>query len=122
MELNELNDNERIALVALIDVMVESDTQVTDEEMEKLQAVVDAVGTDEYEAAADAVDERFGDEDDLRAFLPSIERQEARELIYGTVLELAMSENVDPHEGHMLTWLAEAWKVSVQTDESDTPK
>lgn len=121
MELNELNDTERVALVALMEFVIESNSEVSDAEVEKLEVVVEAVGADLYEAAADEVDRQFEDEDALREFLPSIKRQDARELIYATVLDTALSDAVNHDESDLLTWLEGAWSLTVRTDESDTP-
>ena len=117
MELSQLTPEEQIALVALLELVIESDGRVTEEEADRIDAVVAAIGEDAYRAAAAEVDERFADEEGLRAFLPAITRQEARELIYGTILEAATSDAVDARESHLLEWLADAWQISTRIDE-----
>jgi hypothetical protein len=48
-----------------------------------------------------------------------IDRQEARELIYGRVLKAAVGDAVDALEAELLDWLAKTWQVRVQVlDES----
>ena len=44
-------------------------------------------------------------------FLRGITRPEAREIIYGTVLELAMADVVTGHEPALLSWVAETWQL-----------
>lgn len=116
MELKDLNDDERLALVAILELVLDADAQMSDEEMDKLDAVAAELGDDVYDATVDEVDRRFAGEESLRAFLPTILRPEARELIYGTVLDAAISDTVDSSEGDFLDWLAQTWNISVETE------
>ncbi len=116
MELSDLTQDERVALAALIEAVVESDGTASDDELKALQRVIDGVGEDAYAEATDAADERFQDEAELKAFLPSITRQEARELIYGAVLDAALPEAMGTHESSLLDWLGKAWSISVRIE------
>jgi hypothetical protein len=120
MELSQLTANEQIALVALLELVIESNARVSEVEADRIDAVVAAIGEEAYRAAATEVDDRFDDEDALRAFLPTITRQAARELIYGTILEAAIADTVDARESDLLEWLADAWQISTQIDEPET--
>lgn len=117
MELADLNQDERIALAGLLEFVVLASGHVTEDEQAEIDAIVDAIGADNYRAAVEQVDERFTDESTLRAFLHSIERQDAREVIYGTVIEAAMSDTVEGRESALLTWLAKEWNVEVSYEE-----
>jgi hypothetical protein len=116
MELTELNPNERLALVALIEATVQADHGVSQQEEEALADIIDAVGEDAYREAVEAADRRFNSEADLKAFLQGIQREEARGLIYGTVLDLAMSDVVSGHESPLLAWLASTWNVEAAVE------
>jgi hypothetical protein len=118
MELSDLTREERVALAALLDLVVESNAIVSDDELKEVRRVVDGVGEAEYAEAAGEADERFRDEADLKAFLPSITRQEARELIYGAVLETALPDAMGEHESTMLDWLGKEWGIVVRIEES----
>ena len=98
MELRDLSHEERLALVALLEVVLESDRAVSDGEVADIDQVVGELGREEYERLVVEVDQRFPTEDELRVFLPSITRQDARELIYGTVLDTAIEDAVDARE------------------------
>lgn len=117
MELSDLTKDERVALAALIGAVVESDGTASDDELAALQRVIDAVGADAYARAADTADERFPDEAALKAFLPSITRQDARELIYGAVLDAAIPEAMGTHESTLLEWLASVWNIAVHIED-----
>lgn len=118
MELSDLTREERVALAALLELVVESNATVSDDELKKVKHVVDTVGDLAYAEAADEAAARFRDEAELKAFLPSITRQEAREVIYGAVLEAALPDAMGAHESAMLNWLGKAWGVAVRIEDS----
>jgi len=111
MELTDLNPDERLALVALIEATVRADHGVSQEEEDVIADVIDALGEGAYREAVEAADKRFKSEADLKAFLQGIKLEEARGLIYGTVLDLAMSDVVTGSESPLLSWLASTWNV-----------
>jgi len=118
MELSDLTRDERVALAALLELVVQSNATVSDDELKKVQLVVDAVGDVAYAEAADEAAARFRDERDLKAFLPTITRQEARELIYGAVLEAALPDAMGAHESAILNWLGKEWGIAMRVDDS----
>jgi hypothetical protein len=118
MELRDLNHDERLALVALLAEVVESDSSASEAEANAIDRVVDAFGEDEYRGLVDEVDSRFTDEAGFKAFLTGIDRQEARDLIYGTVLETATADTVNTSESGILDWLAKTWNVRVEIADS----
>ena len=119
MELRELNHDERLALVALLELVLESDRTTVDGEVAELDKVIDALGRDEWQQLVDEVDRRFPTEVELQEFLPSIVRQDARDLIYGTALDTAIEDSVDLFESQLLDWLAKLWNVRVEFEDDD---
>jgi Tellurite resistance protein TerB len=114
MELRDLNHEERLSLVTLLQEVVGADSSASEAEANAIDRVVQALGEDEYQRLVDEVDSRFTDEVGLKTFLASIGRQEARELIYGTVLETATADTVSTSESDVLDWLARTWNVRVE--------
>jgi hypothetical protein len=117
MELADLNKDEQIALAGLLEFVVLASGHVTEDEENEIDAIVEAIGEDNYRVAVEQVDKRFADEEALRTFLKTIDRQEAREVIYGTIIEAAMTDTVEGRENALLGWLAETWKVEVTYEE-----
>ena len=117
MELADLNKDEQIALAGLLEFVVLASGHVTEDEQAEIDAIVDALGAESYRAAVEEVDKRFSDEALLRSFLRKIDRQEAREVIYGTIMEAAMTDTVEGRESELLTWLAKEWNVEVKYEE-----
>jgi hypothetical protein len=111
MELTDLDKNERLALVALIEATATADHGVSQQEQEVIAEIIDAIGEGAYREAVEAADKRFESEADLKSFLQGIQREDARGLIYGTLLDLAMSDVVTGAESPLLGWLARTWNV-----------
>jgi hypothetical protein len=114
MELRDLNHDERLSLVALLGEVVESESSAAEPEANAIARVVEAFGEDEYRELVDEVDSRFTDETSFKTFLAGIGRQDARELIYGTVLETATAHTISTSESDVLDWLARTWNVHVE--------
>jgi hypothetical protein len=120
MELADLNQDERTALVGLMKFIVMSDGEVSEGELEHVEALVAAFGEDGYQRTLDAFEKRFHDEPSFRKFLQGIGRQEARDLIFGTVLESAGEGVLDQAETGLVDWLADTWQVKIEiADDAD---
>jgi len=120
MELADLNQDERTALVGLMKLTVMADGNVSEEELEYVEDLVEAFGEEGYQATLDAFEKRFSDVDSFKRFLKTlgVGRQDARELIFGTVLETAGTEAIEGGEAELLDWLGRTWdiKVEIQDD------
>jgi hypothetical protein len=117
MELNELNREERLALVGLMESVATADLRTSADEAEEVGEVAAAFGEDAYRACLDESERRFRDEASLQAFLQTIARQEARELIFGYAFDLAASDAVGRSETAILDWLALEWNIEVRFEE-----
>ncbi|HET6284827.1 MAG TPA: hypothetical protein VFH73_27975 [Polyangia bacterium] len=118
MELADLNQDERTVLVGLLKVVVMSDGNVSEDELEQIEAVVEAWGEPQYQQTLDMFEKRFLDEKSFRAFLTTIGRQEARELIYATIADSAAMDAIEGKEADLLDWLAGVWKLDIQTEDA----
>jgi hypothetical protein len=117
MELPDLNQDERTALVGLLKLIVMSDGEVSEGELEHVETLVEAFGEDGYQRTLDAFEKRFQDEEGFKKFLKTIGRQEARDLIFGTVLESAGEGALDSAETGLVDWLAQTWNVKIEIAE-----
>ena len=114
MELKDLTSDERIALVALLEMVVDSATILTEGDVDQVGEIIAQVGEQPYQDAVDEVDRRFHDEDAVKQFLATITRQEARERIYAAILAAALPDSVNDREAALLDWLASEWRMSVR--------
>jgi len=114
MDLTDLTRDERIALVALLEMVVDSTTILTDGDVAQVHEIMAAVGEQQYQDAVAEVDRRFCDEAAVKQFLATITRQDARERIYAAVLEAALPDSINDREAALLEWLASEWHTSVR--------
>jgi hypothetical protein len=114
MELADLDQHERLALVALIKTIVFADKRVSADEAEMMPEIIAAIGEEAYRRSFAEAAERFSDELSLKTFLGEIRRADARELIYETLTTLAASDGVSVDEQKLLGWLREAWKIDAE--------
>ena len=119
MELSDLRGDERLAVVALLKVAVVADGSVSDEEVEEISDVVEAFGQSEYRKLVDEVSRRFQSQADLKTFLETIQRPEARDLIYDFFLEQAAGEALRGRESELVDWLAVVWQLEVKIDDGE---
>jgi hypothetical protein len=119
MELEDLNQDERLALVGLMKLTVMSDGNVSEDELEYVEELVDAFGEDGYQQLLDAFEKRFADAETFRTFLQTITRQDARELIFGTVLEAAGVEAIEGPEADLLDWLTKTWNIKIEIEDEE---
>src|SRR5262249_27368677 len=117
MELRDLNQDERTALVGLMKLIVMSDDNVSEDELENVELLVDAFGEKGYQQTLDAFEKRFVDAQSFRSFLRTISREDARELIFSTVLEGASVDAIEGPEADLLDWLAKTWNVKIEIEE-----
>ena len=54
------------------------------------------------------------DEGSFREFLRGVGRQDARELIFGTLLESAGEGALDGGETDLLDWLSKTWNIKIE--------
>ena len=119
MDLKDLTVDERIALVALLEMIVAADRDVSYEELAQIKRVMHALGDRAYREAVTAADERFDSDDAAVEFIADVERPEARELIYETALEAAAAHGVAGRESELLTKLQRRWKLPVAFERPD---
>ena len=117
MELPDLNQDERTALVGLLKLIVMSDGEVSEDEVEHVETLVAAFGEDGYQRTLDAFEKRFQAEESSKKFIKTIGRQESRDLIFGTVLESAGEGALDSAETGLIDWLAQLWNVKIEIAE-----
>jgi uncharacterized tellurite resistance protein B-like protein len=111
MQLLDLHPDERLALVALSRAIVRADGNVSALEGRAVAQLALALGEETYRHAFAQSIESFGTEAALKRFLETIQRQEARALIFDAVLELAVSDGLSSAEVPLLRWLEATWDI-----------
>jgi hypothetical protein len=113
MSVDDLSHDERLALVALTELAVISEHNITDNEVAKVDEIVEALGEASFQDLAEEAERRFADRETLKVFLKSITRQEARETIYGTVLSETLADTIPHEQAEFMGWLGAEWNVPI---------
>ena len=111
MQPTDLSSDEQLALVALSRVVARADGTVSPTEGKAIKRIAAALGEATFRELFAQAAELFPDEAQLRPFLQTIERQDARALIFETILGLAASDEIAEEEGPLVAWLEETWAI-----------
>ena len=116
IQLKDLAETEQLALGALLRLLVRLDGQFSEAESEALQEIALDFGEKRFWKVMEDAAQKSPNEEAIRVLAAGVSRQPARELIYGLVLGVAMSDVIQGRESSLLEWLRKEWKV----DEAST--
>jgi uncharacterized tellurite resistance protein B-like protein len=119
MAIRDLSKMELLALVGLMESVLMADNFLSDDEEAQVHALIAEVGAERYEELIDEFDAEYGDEMDFRSLLESVTRQEARELLYGTILSVANANTLMGQSSDLLAWLMDEWEIDVQIEDEE---
>ena len=122
MDIKDLQHIEQLALTGLLVVMSGADGVGSDAETDAVSAIVRELGSETFAQLRQEFDTGSADADSRRRLFAQVERQEARELIYQTVLDVAMADGIEGRESKLLEWLEETWDIVIEpaiTQETD---
>lgn len=111
MTLDDLTDDERLALVALLKLVVRADHELSEGEVRELKHVAQEMGEERWKHAVARASERFRTHKDVSQFAETIMRPEARRLIYKLLVRAAKPDRIVPEEASVLFWLAKLWRL-----------
>jgi hypothetical protein len=117
MELTQLDHNERLACVALVKGIVLGDGNVSGSEARHAVRLIEAFGESEFRTLMQEITARFSSDEELKSFLATIERPEARNLIFGTAMETAFEDGLEGSESSLLDWLVAEWRIDMKLEE-----
>lgn len=110
MTLDDLSQPEQVVLLALIGLMARMDGSVSQAEMELLEQVADEMSPARFEAARDEA-AALADGAAILQAAASVERQEAREVIFELVYGIAVRDTIADSEAELLNRLAALWNL-----------
>jgi uncharacterized tellurite resistance protein B-like protein len=111
MQLIDLLPEESLALVALSRTIARADGAISPLEGRAIGLLAAELGEATFRKMFAKAAESFRDQAALRGFLATIERPEARALIYESILALAAADSISEEEEALLAWLHETWKI-----------
>ena len=115
MKISELTRKQQVALVAAMEIMAMSDGVIEETEQQTINRVVEELGDDTYRDLMNDADEILPDIEKLKSLMKEITDQDARETIYGIIMQEAMlSPTVNHIQTQVLDWLKENWNIVVE--------
>jgi len=117
MTLDDLSQPEQVVLLALVGLMARMDGSVSEDEMDLLEQIADEIGEKRFEAARDSA-AALADGAAILAAAASVERLEAREIIFELVYSIAVRDTIAESEAALLNELATLWGLPQRVGES----
>ena len=111
MQLIDLLPEETLALVALSRAIARADGAITPLEGRAIAAIAAELGEATYRKLFAKAAESFPDQAALKVFLATIERPEARAIIYESILAVAAADSISAEEEPLIVWLHETWSI-----------
>jgi len=111
MHLIDLLPDESLALVALSRAIARADGEISPLEGRAIALMAAELGEATYRRLFAKAAESFPDQAALKGFLASIERPEARSMIYESILKLAAADSISAEEEPLIVWLHETWEI-----------
>ncbi len=110
MKYTELTPDERILLVGMVRKVASADNTFSDQEKDQMVRLAAEMGEDAFKEASLA-GQKLSSAKAREAAALAVTRPEARELIFTTLQDLAVSDEVAPEEMELINWLADLWDL-----------
>ena len=111
MRSTDLNTEERLALIGWSKLIIRADKEFSDEEADELKKLAQEMGTALFKETVAQAKEVFRSVEELKTHAETITSQEARELIFSVLYDLAVPGTIVEEEAKVLQWLAKTWGV-----------
>ena len=111
MDLIDLLPEESLALVALGRAIARADGAISPLEGRAIALLAAELSEATYRKLFAKAAESFPDQAALKAFLATIDRPEARAIIYESILALAAADSISAEEEPLMVWLQETWDI-----------
>lgn len=110
MGIEDLDQGERLVLGGLIRLMVRSDGDFAAEEESTIDALGAPIGGREaiWKLISDSA-QAYPDENQIRAAVPRIEREEAQKIMLEIVTKVAEPGDIVAAEQQLIDWLRQVW-------------
>jgi uncharacterized tellurite resistance protein B-like protein len=116
LSFRNLDETEALAFAVLVRAVIAADGRLDDEERDALQQLAVEYGEEAFWALMDRAAEAMNGPEAVQALASRVQRTEARELIYGVLVDVAIAGAIDPREQAILDWLVQAWGIDVEDD------
>ena len=107
----ELSDDEALVLLALVRLLVIADGEVTVAELAQMNDIGRQLGIAAYARAATRIEGEPVTSERAIELARTVTRQEARQCIFGLLVDLATADEIDYAEAVLIEELRELWAI-----------
>ncbi len=109
MKLDELQEDELLAFMALLKQLIRADGELSESEVDHLAALGEALGEERWQRSFGAVKGRFKSKSDIPELAAMVTRAEARICIHKALSTVAHSDSTTKEEAEILNALDTLW-------------
>jgi hypothetical protein len=120
MKVSKLTDEELLAFVALLKLVVRADHGLSAGEAAELRRAAAEMGEAAWYVMANEAEERLHDESQIQQYAATIKRGRARRLIFDRLVDAARHGTIVEEEAAILRWLADLWGLALPPELRDT--
>jgi len=110
MRMQDLEDFEQLAFVALVGLMVRADGELSREESEAMARLANEVGSGTFWGAIARARQELPEREDVLRAAGGIVRPEVREWLYGVLVGLSAVDGMHAAEASLLDELVQSWE------------
>ena len=112
--LSQLSTEEQLAFAALTRTLIRADGHLSNEENEALRQLAADFGESEFWDLIDRAAREADTAEKVEQHARQVGRPQAQELIFGTLLELAIASGIEPAEAALLDKLTGLWNITAE--------
>ena len=111
MDLDDLTNEELVALVGLMREVIHADHEYSETEREHIDELAAALGEERFEVVFTEAKRALTSRHEVKEYAKTVERDGARRAIFDFLMKLAASDGVANEEEKPLRWLASWWEL-----------
>lgn len=114
MNLQDLTEDERVALVALVVLLIDADNARSSAEMQEFSEIAAEMGRAAFEAALGEVTRRGLDRDGVLDLARGVTRRDAQEIAHTILVDMAATDFVSDDERELIHEVAAIWGIQTR--------
>ncbi len=113
MKLNDLDEQELTAFMALLKQLIRADGELSDSEIDHLSALGSVIGEERWKVAFAGVKGQWKQASDIPELAGMVTRPESRGIIHRTLATVAASDKTSAEERAILNTLSKLWTLPI---------
>ena len=114
MNLQDLNEDERVTLLGLVVLMIDADNSRSTAEMTEFREIAAEMGRKEFDDAFRMVTSKGLGRDEILERAHQVDRKDAREIMHTVLVDLAATDFVSDDERELIRQVAAIWGIQTR--------